>query len=216
MLRTGTPDTPTMDAAAVLQSRLLGAVLVRKGLLTDGQLEQAIALQRETGERLGEVVVEHFGVPRLELATILAELWESPTGEALARESLEQTLNARLEEIAASAPPVDERDEIRARLAALEAVRVADALALGARLSAIEEIVESRELPSSSAEATGCVAFLPIAGGYRVVELSGPLPEIGSSLELADGVFVVSGRGRSPLPLDERPCAYLSLVEPRH
>ena len=71
-----------MDAAVVLQSRLLGAVLVRKGLITAEQLEQALEVQNETGELLGEIVVGQCGVPRLEIATILAELWERPPRNA--------------------------------------------------------------------------------------------------------------------------------------
>ncbi len=38
-------------------SRLLGALLVRSGSLSDGQLETALEAQRRSGERLGDVVV---------------------------------------------------------------------------------------------------------------------------------------------------------------
>ena len=60
-------------------------------------------------------------------------------------------------------------------------------------------------------EAEGCVAFAPTAAGYRLVELPGARPELGSTLELdcSDGPLVVTRFGRSPLPLDGRPCAYL-------
>ncbi len=64
-----------MEAAAAIQSRLIGAILVEKNLITSEQLERALQLQEETGERLGEVVVAEFGVPRLELASVLAEQW---------------------------------------------------------------------------------------------------------------------------------------------
>ncbi len=61
------------------------------------------------------------------------------------------------------------------------------------------------------AEAEGCVAFAPTPAGYRLVELPGSPPEIGSTVELeeCDGPLVVTRYGRSPLPLDSRPCAYL-------
>ncbi len=61
------------------------------------------------------------------------------------------------------------------------------------------------------AEAEGCVAFAPTAAGYRLVELPGNPPEVGSTVELegCDGPLVVTRYGRSPLPLDNRPCAYL-------
>ena len=60
-------------------------------------------------------------------------------------------------------------------------------------------------------EADGCVAFAPTPSGYRLVELPGTPPEIGATLELecSDGPLVVTRYGRSPLPLDGRPCAYL-------
>ena len=64
-----------MEAATAVQSRLIGAILVEKNLITGEQLERALQLQEETGERLGEVVVAQFGVPRLELASVLAEQW---------------------------------------------------------------------------------------------------------------------------------------------
>ena len=60
-------------------------------------------------------------------------------------------------------------------------------------------------------EAEGCVAFAPTAAGYRLVEIPGAPPEIGAMVEIAEceGVLVVSRYGRSPLPFDGRPCAYL-------
>ena len=87
-------------------------------------------------------------------------------------------------------------------------------VAVEMRLAGIEATVEALGQPepiglSSTADATGCVAFLPTVSGYRVVELPGPPPEVGSLLELAEGEFVVVGRGHSPLPRDDRPCAYL-------
>ncbi len=65
------------------------------------------------------------------------------------------------------------------------------------------------QIPVSEAE--GCVAFAPTADGYRLVELPGRPPEIGSTLELdvCDGPLVVTRYGSSPLPLDSRSCAYL-------
>ena len=65
------------------------------------------------------------------------------------------------------------------------------------------------QIPVSEAE--GCVAFAPTAAGYRLVELPGTPPEIGSTIELeeCEGPLVVTRYGRSPLPLDSRPCAYL-------
>jgi hypothetical protein len=68
------------------------------------------------------------------------------------------------------------------------------------------------QIPVSEAE--GCVAFAPTPDGYRLVEIPGPPPEIGSEvmLEICEGALVVTRYGRSPLPLDGRPCAYLDRV----
>ena len=64
-----------MEAQAAMKSRLIGAVLVEKGMITPEQLEVALEIQARTDERLGEIVVAEFGVSRLELASVLAEQW---------------------------------------------------------------------------------------------------------------------------------------------
>jgi chromosome segregation ATPase len=63
-----------VDSSAV-SARLIGSVFVEKGLITEEQLEDALELQRTTGERLGEILVERFKIERLELAGALAEQW---------------------------------------------------------------------------------------------------------------------------------------------
>ena len=64
-----------MDASPAISSRLIGAIFVERGLITEAQLEKALAEQAESGERLGEILVQSYGVPRLELASALAEQW---------------------------------------------------------------------------------------------------------------------------------------------
>jgi hypothetical protein len=67
----------------------------------------------------------------------------------------------------------------------------------------------AEQIPVSPLE--GCVAFAPTADGYRLVEMPGAAPEVGALVELeaCDGPLVVTRYGRSPLPFDGRPCAYL-------
>lgn len=57
----------------------------------------------------------------------------------------------------------------------------------------------------------GCVAFAPTDDGYRLIELEGERPEVGATVEVdvCDVPLVVTRYGRSPLPFDGRPCAYL-------
>ncbi len=64
-----------MSEQASVKARLIGSIFVEKGLITDLQLEHALELQRESGSRLGEVLVAHFGLSRVELASVLAEQW---------------------------------------------------------------------------------------------------------------------------------------------
>lgn len=53
--------------------RPLGAIAVTGGLITEEQLEAALARQRETGERLGEALVAIGAISKLELADALAK-----------------------------------------------------------------------------------------------------------------------------------------------
>jgi len=65
------------------------------------------------------------------------------------------------------------------------------------------------QIPVSEVE--GYVAFAPTSEGYRLVQVPGKLPELGAAVEIEgiEGQLVVTRFGRSPLPLDSRPCAYL-------
>ena len=60
-------------------------------------------------------------------------------------------------------------------------------------------------------EVDGYVAFAPTSEGYRLVQVPGRTPELGATVEIEglEGPLVVTRFGRSPLPLDSRPCAYL-------
>ena len=56
----------------------LGALLVRDGLLSEADLEAALVGQRDSGKRLGEVLVERGMVTRTQVARVLAEQHELP------------------------------------------------------------------------------------------------------------------------------------------
>lgn len=53
--------------------RLLGELLVAKGLIGDGELERALAEQKQTGRRLGEILVDHGALTNMQLINVLAE-----------------------------------------------------------------------------------------------------------------------------------------------
>ena len=59
----------------------LGSLLVRDGLLTEEELQEALEAQRDSGKRLGEILVERGSVTRTQVARLLAEQVEMPLVE---------------------------------------------------------------------------------------------------------------------------------------
>jgi hypothetical protein len=55
----------------------IGQILVGRGLITPQQLEGALEVQRATGGRLGEILVEHGLIDRMAIASALAKQWSS-------------------------------------------------------------------------------------------------------------------------------------------
>ena len=56
---------------------------------------------------------------------------------------------------------------------------------------------------------TACVAFAPTTDGYRLVALEAA-PEPGETIDIAEvGEYLVLRVGRSPIPGDDRRCAYV-------
>ena len=64
-----------VNVAETLTARLIGTVFVERGLLSESQIRVALEIQRETGQQLGQILVERFGVSRHELASVVAEQW---------------------------------------------------------------------------------------------------------------------------------------------
>jgi hypothetical protein len=64
-----------MSLAQSLTARMIGTVFVQRGLLSESQIRVALEIQRETGQQLGQILVERFGVSRQELASVVAEQW---------------------------------------------------------------------------------------------------------------------------------------------
>ena len=80
-----------MNAQELLQSRLIGALFVDRGLVSESQIRLALEIQQETDQQLGEILVERFGISRAELAQVVAEQWQD-AGRA-AGPGLEASLN---------------------------------------------------------------------------------------------------------------------------
>jgi hypothetical protein len=147
------------------KTRLIGAILVERGLVTPDQLEAALQLQAERGGLLGEIVAEEFGVPRVELSQVLADQW--------AELEAEQTEDS---------PPPALRQEPRIATAGAgtEApLRMGDAL-IQLGLTSREEIDAALEVQKQTGERLG-----EILVGREVIsrlELASALSEHWSSL----------------------------------
>lgn len=73
-----------MSVIPEIPYRRIGTILVEWDLVTEGQLEQALAEQEQTGRLLGEVLVSSYGVSRVDLADALAEQWQEANRAATA------------------------------------------------------------------------------------------------------------------------------------
>lgn len=221
------------------------------GLLSEAELDAALAEQELTGRKLGEIIVARGFVSGPALTLALSEQFgvevETETGygsglwaeiarrhqRGLGRELAGEGREPQTAEVPLPAYGTPEADEPRLRLVASQSRRRADDAGLAAldgRLEAlqwqVEELTarlaqtESRlhdEGKAGSAESLPArfVLFVPLADRYELVERQGALPRIGSEVELSEAGaarFVVSKLGRSPLPVDPRPCVYLQTV----
>ncbi|MCX7822287.1 MAG: glycosyltransferase [Syntrophobacterales bacterium] len=59
----------------------LGQILLRRGLITEGQLDEALRIQRERGGRLGWIILTQGWISRLELFKALSEHFKIPFWE---------------------------------------------------------------------------------------------------------------------------------------
>jgi hypothetical protein len=68
--------------------------------------------------------------------------------------------------------------------------------------------------PEANEAAAAHLLFVPSSAGYELVECVGDSPAAGELFELEgrEGRYAVLRIVRSPLPGDERPCAYLQLT----
>jgi type IV pilus assembly protein PilB len=62
-----------MESAA---KRRLGDIVVERGLITAEQLDHALKVQRESGGKLGEVLVNLGFITRVGLAGVITEQWD--------------------------------------------------------------------------------------------------------------------------------------------
>ncbi|HEX9727601.1 MAG TPA: type II secretion system protein GspE, partial [Gemmatimonadales bacterium] len=78
-------------ATAAASSERLGDLLVREGLITREQLQQALHEQRSSGARLGYVLVKLGLIPEIEITKMLAKQYRVPAVD-LGRFSVEEKI----------------------------------------------------------------------------------------------------------------------------
>ena len=92
-----------MDTAA--PKRRLGDIFVERRLVTQEQLQEALAEQREHGGKLGEILVEMGHMSRIELAGAISEQWTDRGVTFSGRKAQEHAVRT---EAAATGPTVVE------------------------------------------------------------------------------------------------------------
>jgi chromosome segregation ATPase len=191
MLREGSAELDARHA----ELTALAAELTRR----DAELAAKIAELEERRTELGAVELRRAAVERREeaLAQRVAEV-----------ERARDELAARID----AAPSAEDVEAERTRVAvALEAARVE----LEAREALIAELerrldeAATAALPAHRVDAH--VAIVP-GGGYRIVEREGAPPEAGDEVEVDGARYRVTRVGFSPLPGDDRRCAFLEAV----
>lgn len=71
------PATVDVTSDVDFERRPIGEIFVEQGVVTQNELEAALAAQAESGQRLGEVLVAQGVITRLELASALADQWST-------------------------------------------------------------------------------------------------------------------------------------------
>ena len=147
-------------------------------------------------------------VPAAAEATLLAQLEEQWAKLAAAEESLTERERELLELRGANEQrdqEIRQLEELNGRLRAqIEELRVLP-----------EPFDERFDEPFEPAAPTTHLVFAQLDGRYELITREGPPPEPSTAFELPDlddGLFVVAGSRRSPLPGDARPCVFVQRV----
>jgi hypothetical protein len=175
-------------AAAETSSRLIGQLLVESAVLSSAQLEQALAEQEQSGRMLGEIILELGLASRDEIASALAE----------------QSGIVHEQELGFGSGLLE---KVRRRRGHSEPV---PGIAEGYELLRLEP-APNEERTAAELEGSHLI-FLATGGKYELIERPGPPPNIGESVSDSENGgrgFSVVKLARSPLPLDQRQCAYL-------
>jgi DNA repair exonuclease SbcCD ATPase subunit len=178
---------------------------------------QAEAAAQAALERLREEAAQL----RTETEGLRAEARAARAAATEAQASLSREEAARAEERARLQAAEERLGLLEGQLAASEAraveERAAHAETRRVLARALDELSgrpalgPSAGIGSSSAPLfrAGHLLFAPSPKGYEIAHRDGSPPALGSEVELAGQVLLVVKVGRSPIPFDPRPCAYL-------
>jgi hypothetical protein len=194
------------------QWRPLGMLLVQKGLINEEQLEEALALQVQSGRRLGEVLVGRGFASRLAIQDALADqlglLEEPPRGFGTGLRAKLVDREGRPGHTGEDGPQV----ELPANVVQLPMARPRqEPAALAREVDRLHLAVRAAAAGSEAGSAAEHVVLVRDAGGYELVDAAGPPPRVGARVAVGERLetFVVLKVGRSPLPGDRRPCAFV-------
>lgn len=179
----------------------------------EDELSAEIVMLKETREDIERTAVLHEEI-RAELAEKINELTELRTTAAMwtARvtaieadvESLTALANGAARDLNALAatcvvmPPTDSEARTHGSTWNDEAVQT----------QGWAEQEPAQTEPTADAE--GHILFVPAEDGYELVDQFGPAPGVDEVVEVGDQSWVVMKLGPSPLPFDDRDCAFLT------
>ena len=201
--------------------RPLGELLVQKKLLTEDELELALAEQADTGRLLGAILVERGYVSGPALAVALAEqygvelhtergfgtgLWAEIDRRHRAGRGTEPEDNVvKLETVPAPVVEIVPDPEPDPELNRLEA----ENRRLQDEIERLRGEFTKLKLVETPQPASSHLLFVPTPARYLLVERDGAPPQPGARLELEQGAFAVAKLGDAPFPGEDRPCAFL-------
>jgi hypothetical protein len=121
----------------------IGALFVRSGLVTEEQLDEALAHQHEHGGKLGEILVEMGLVTRVALAGVLARQWDE-LGGIRGQLRVAEDPKPDVPRIAPASRPVPKPPDAPIRLAAVPRRESAAVVDFEERLSTLEAELRAR------------------------------------------------------------------------
>jgi hypothetical protein len=201
--------------------RPLGELLVQKKLLTEDELDLALAEQADTGRLLGAILVERGYVSGPALAVALAEqygvelhtergfgtgLWaEIERRHRAGRDTEPEDNVVKLEAVPAPVVEIVPDPEPDPELNRLEA----ENRRLQDEIERLRGEFTKLKLVETPQPASSHLLFVPTPARYLLVERDGAPPQPGARLELEQGAFAVAKLGDAPFPGEDRPCAFL-------